>query len=69
MTVRCSQYHTNSALYPVIEQVKRASGWQVEDDAATKLGKLERMLSRYSPSLEDYVPLMATLVNVSVPVL
>jgi class 3 adenylate cyclase/predicted ATPase len=67
ITIRCSQYHTNSALYPVIEHVKRTSDWQAEDDAAVKLGKLERMLSRYSPALADSVPLMATLLSLPIP--
>jgi predicted ATPase len=67
ITIRCSQYHINSALYPVIEHFKRASGWQAENDAATKLGKLEQMLSTYSLPLEDSVPLMATLLSLPLP--
>ena len=33
ITFRCSPYHKNSALYPVIEHWKRLAGWQPEDAA------------------------------------
>ena len=67
ITLRCSQYHTNSALYPVIEHFKRASEWQPEDDTATKLAKLERLLSGYKLAPQDAVPLMAALLSLPVP--
>lgn len=41
---QCSPYHTNSALYPVIEQIERAAGFAREDDAEAKLDKLEELL-------------------------
>ncbi len=68
ITLRCSQYHTNSALFPVIEHLKRASEWQPEDDSATRLQKLERLLSTYSLALADTVPLLAALLSLPVPV-
>src|SRR5690606_30500552 len=40
----CSPYHTNSALYPVIEHVRRLLRWQPEDTAEGRLEKLEAML-------------------------
>lgn len=67
ITLRCSQYHTNSALYPVIEHFKRAAGWQPGDDAAMKLDKLVRMLAKYSQAREDAVPLMAALLSLPLP--
>ena len=33
VTLRCSPYHTGSALYPVIEHFKRLADWQPEDIA------------------------------------
>ena len=39
ITFRCSPYHTNSALYPLIEHWKRLAGWQPEDDGAARLAK------------------------------
>ncbi len=67
MTFRSSPYHTNSALYPVIEHVKHFLQFQPGDTSATKLDKLERALSAYSRPLEEVVPLYAALLAVSVP--
>ncbi|MCK5549200.1 MAG: AAA family ATPase, partial [Hyphomicrobiaceae bacterium] len=36
-----SPFYTNSALYPVIEQIKRLSRWEADDSPYTKLAKLE----------------------------
>jgi AAA ATPase domain/Adenylate and Guanylate cyclase catalytic domain len=49
----CSPHHTNSALYPIIRQLERAAGFDREDDAETKVGKLERQLAVGSASPED----------------
>src|SRR5215475_14951955 len=63
----CSPYHTNSALYPVMEHVQRVFQWQRDDPPATKLDKLERTLRTYSLPLEDVVPLLAALLAVPLP--
>jgi class 3 adenylate cyclase len=52
ITFWCSPYHTNSALYPVIERVQRVLQWQPGDTPATRLDKLERVLKSYSRPLE-----------------
>jgi class 3 adenylate cyclase len=58
---RCSPYHTNSALYPVIDRVQRALGWQPEDTRDTQLVKLERALGNTSLSQEEVeLPLEST---------
>src|SRR5262249_47675312 len=67
ITLRCSQFHTNSALYPIIEHMKRAAAWQAEDDAAARLDKLEAMLGRYSTPLAESVPLAAMLLSLPLP--
>lgn len=67
LTMRCSPYHTNSALYPVIEHFRRLSRWQPEDDAASRLAKLEAMLCHYTQPLSESVPLMASLLSLEVP--
>jgi predicted ATPase/class 3 adenylate cyclase len=61
---RCSSYHTNSALYPVITHVERLLDLQREDAPATKLDKLEQGLRPYSQPLEEVVPLLASLLSV-----
>jgi predicted ATPase/class 3 adenylate cyclase len=67
LTMRCSPYHTNSALYPVIEHFKRLARWQPEDSNETRLDKLETMLKRYEQPLEESVPLMASLLSLALP--
>jgi predicted ATPase/class 3 adenylate cyclase len=67
ITFRCSPYHTNSALYPVIEHIRRIAGWQLEDDAATRLDKLEAMFAGYSLPRAEAVPLFAALLSLPVP--
>ena len=45
----CSPQHTDSALYPMIGQLERASGFSHRDTAQTKLDKLDALLAQ--PSL------------------
>ena len=63
ITFRCSPYHTNSALYPVVEHWKRLAGWQPEDDGLARLAKLENSLAPYRLPREEAVPLFASLMS------
>src|SRR5206468_12509432 len=67
VTFRCSRYHTNSPLYPVIEHVQRVCQVHRDDPPAAKLDKLERTLRTYRLPLEDVVPLFAALLSVPLP--
>jgi class 3 adenylate cyclase/predicted ATPase len=49
----CSPYHQDSALFPFIEQLGRASGFASDDPPAVKLNKLEALLARAAPPDED----------------
>jgi class 3 adenylate cyclase len=49
----CSPYHQDSALYPFIDQLGRASGFAPDDPPASRLGKLEAVLARAEPADED----------------
>jgi class 3 adenylate cyclase/predicted ATPase len=60
---RCSSYHRNSTLYPVIAHVERLLDFQREDAPETKLDKLEQGLQSYSLPLEDVFPLFAALLS------
>jgi class 3 adenylate cyclase/predicted ATPase len=60
----CSPCHTNSTLHPVIEQLERAAGFGVDDDADAKLDKLEALLGQASQSVAAMVPLFATLLSI-----
>ena len=64
---RCSPYHANSSLYPVIEHLRRALGWKREDDPGQKLEKLESALERQSLPVENAVPLYAELMSLPLP--
>jgi len=63
ITLRCSPYHTNSALYPVIAHLERVLRWQREDDAEVKLAKLEEALRDFSLALDEAIPLLAALLS------
>ena len=64
---RCSPYHTNSTLYPVIEHLKLLLRWQREDGAETRLMALEAMLGSSSQPLAEVVPLFASLLSLALP--
>ncbi len=64
---RCSPYHANSTLYPVIEHLKRAMHWKPEDDVEARLEKLEDALRTQSLPLEEVVPLYAELMSLPLP--
>jgi class 3 adenylate cyclase/predicted ATPase len=49
----CSPQHTDSALYPIIGHMARAAGLSREDDAKTKLDKLDALLAMSGASRED----------------
>jgi class 3 adenylate cyclase/tetratricopeptide (TPR) repeat protein len=58
----CSPYHQDSALYPFIDQLGRASGFARDDPPAAKQEKLEAVLVRAAPPGED-VALLADLLS------
>ncbi len=45
----CSPQHTDSALYPIIGHMARAAGLAREDDAKTRLDKLDALLATSAP--------------------
>jgi class 3 adenylate cyclase/predicted ATPase len=58
----CSPYHQDSALYPVIDQVGRASGFGRDDPPVVRLEKLEALLALAAPPDEDFA-LLADLLS------
>ncbi|MGC2204227.1 MAG: AAA family ATPase, partial [Stellaceae bacterium] len=58
----CSPYYQDSALFPFIEQLGRASGFATDDPLAVKLEKLEALLVRTAPPDED-VAFLADLLS------
>ena len=54
---RCSPYHQNSALFPIIESLDRWRGFQREDHPEERLLKLEQLLEDYSVPTTEALPL------------
>ena len=64
LTFRCSPYHTNSALYPVITHLQRVLQLRPEEPPAARLDRLEHALRAVRLPLEETVPLVAALLSV-----
>ena len=64
LTFRCSPYHTNSALYPVITHLQRMLQFRPEETPAEQLERLEHALQSTRLPLEEAVPLLAALLSV-----
>jgi class 3 adenylate cyclase/predicted ATPase len=64
ITFRCSSYHTNSALYPVITHLEHRLRFDRDDTPGTKLDKLEQGLRTYGFALDETIPLLADLLSV-----
>jgi class 3 adenylate cyclase/predicted ATPase len=58
----CSPYHQDSALFPFIDQLGRASEFARDDMPASRLEKLEALLARAAPPDED-VAFLADLLS------
>src|SRR5262249_55697864 len=56
-------YHTNSALYPVIDLWQRVLRFETTEAPADKLGKLEQMLAQHHLPLTETVPLFVALLS------
>src|SRR5262249_41274424 len=67
IAVRCSPYHTNSALYPVISHLEHLLQFEPDDAPATRLAKLEAGLRPSGLPLAEMVPLFAGLLSVPLP--
>ena len=61
----CSPYHQESALFPFIDQLGRASGFARDDPPAARFEKLEALLARAAAPDED-VALLADLMSLPV---
>ena len=62
---QCSPYHTNSALYPIIQRLERAAQFSSGDDNDTKLDKLEFLLKMSGEAIADVAPFFAMLLSLS----
>src|SRR5262245_30510458 len=67
MVLRCSPYHQQSALFPVIEHVQRVVHCQHNAPRAARIAALEPALQLARLPLEDGVPLLAALLYLPHP--
>jgi class 3 adenylate cyclase/predicted ATPase len=67
LTLRCSPYHTNSALYPVIAHLQQVLQFERTDSSETKLARLEQGLQTSRLPCEEVVPLFGALLAVPLP--
>jgi class 3 adenylate cyclase len=67
LVFRCSPYHRNIALYPVVTHLENLLQLGRRDPPLVKLDKLEEGLRRSGLPLEEAVPLFASLFSIPVP--
>jgi class 3 adenylate cyclase/tetratricopeptide (TPR) repeat protein len=60
---QCSPYHNNSALYPIVEQIRRQASFDEGDDADARIDKLEAWLRLAFDDIAGVAPLFATLLS------
>jgi class 3 adenylate cyclase/predicted ATPase len=60
---QCSPYHTNSALYPIVQQLEWAARILPDDADMVRLDKLEALLRPTTDDLEAAVPYLAKLLS------
>ena len=64
---RCSPYHQNSALYPVLEHLQQVLQFHRNEAPETKLAKLERVLRTYRFAQQEVIALFAALLSLPHP--
>ena len=63
---QCSPYYTNTAFYPIIDQLERAAGFAHDDAPESRLDKLEILLSQGTENVSEAAPLFAALLSLPV---
>lgn len=63
MQYQCSPFFSNTALYPVIEQLKRAAGFTDEAGAEVRLARLEALVERAGGAPPEDLALHAALLS------
>lgn len=63
---QCSPYFTNTALFPFIDQLTRAAGFDLSDSPSERLEKLDKVLSLAVDDTSEVLPLIAALLSLLV---
>jgi class 3 adenylate cyclase/ABC-type transport system involved in cytochrome c biogenesis ATPase subunit/tetratricopeptide (TPR) repeat protein len=64
---QCSPYHTDSPLWPVAQHVAHAACIAVEDDARTRVAKLQEVLAESGVTSPDALALLAHVIGLDDP--
>ena len=62
--LQCSPYHSDSALYPVIQHISRAAGFATADSPDTRIEKLGALFSHRAAADAAALPLLAELLSI-----
>lgn len=60
---RCLPYYKNSALYPVIDLLKRLFGFKGEASSQEKIIRIEGVIREYGFSIQEVLPLFASILS------
>ena len=63
---QCSPYYTNTAFYPIIDQLERAAGYVRDATPESKLDLLEALLRQGTENVADAAPIVAALMSLPV---
>jgi predicted ATPase/class 3 adenylate cyclase len=61
--LQCSPYHSNSALFPIVQNLSRTAAFRPEDQNEQRLNKLERMLADLGFDASTVAPVYAELLS------
>ncbi len=64
INLQCSPYHSDSALYPVIQYLGRAAGFAATDTPDARIEKLGVLLAQRAASDPAAIPLLAELLSI-----
>src|SRR5262249_22125715 len=64
---RCSPYHQHTALYPAVDLLQRNLRFDSTTSADEKTARLETLLHEHQLDLQEYLPLLASLLSLSPP--
>ncbi len=62
---QCTPFHANAAFHPIIEQLRHALDVTPADPSQDRLYRLETLLAQSTESLEEVIPLLASLLSLS----
>ncbi len=64
INLQCSPYHSDSALYPVIQYLNRAAGFAAADSPEARIEKLGALFAQRTASDSTAIPLLAELLSI-----